>query len=140
MSKYYTPDKEEFCWGFEYESEEDPVRGIWEKQVVGAWSKFKYFDDDSDVDYRVKYLDKEDIESLGFTLDKVSENRPQELFYKDNIMLIYRYNAKTLSIFTRDPSKNEVYMKSNIDPYCVNNIIIKNKSELKKLMQQLNIK
>jgi len=126
MDKYYTPEKEEFCWGFEYESEEDPRFGIWGKQTVGAWSKFKYFDDDSDVDYRVKYLDKEDIESLGW-----KSNKDIQHYYKspcNNFVLRIKYEGLCIYIY------NE---------YTVDKLIfegkVKNKSELVKLLKQLQI-
>ncbi len=78
VNKYYTPEIEEFHVGFEYE---------W---FDGSdWNKVtqKYFDGGlfnngdgehpfeyqlSDVGIRVKYLDQEDIESLGF--NKITDN------------------------------------------------------------------
>lgn len=135
MDKYYTPEREEFCWGFEYESEEDPRTGIWEKQVVGGWSKFKYFDNDSDVDYRVKYLDKEDIESLGFnqiTDDCFSLpikeyrgrlNQEVRILIRQTILI---YLAMDMNYMDKD---NLVLFTGNI----------KNKSEFIKLLKQLGI-
>lgn len=72
MEKYYTPDIEEFHVGFEFETPtKDNVlysvdSNIWEKKTVSIKScmeKLKY-----DIMYgaRVKYLDTNDIESLGF--------------------------------------------------------------------------
>lgn len=84
-------------------------------------------------------LDKEDIESLGFTLDKISKNENQEIYFKDNIVMYYRYNTHQLGIITKDPSKNDYYSKYNKDPYSIHSITIKNKSELIKLLKQLEI-
>lgn len=67
-SKYYTPTLEEFHVGFELEIKLHELKP-WEKHVWlpgdQASSVEKYLDQ-----VRVKYLDKEDIESLGFILKR----------------------------------------------------------------------
>lgn len=118
-----------------------------------VWNKFSSFENKFNVEYqngiicnisvpnsiRVKYLDKEDIESLGFIYDKTS-NEEQLKFYKDNLNLFYRPVTKELGAFTIDPAKNDYMARYNMDNKLVRFLIIKNKSELKKLLQQLNIK
>jgi hypothetical protein len=141
MSKYYTPSIEEFHVGFEYESHQDPrTDDGWEKSILGR-QDFKYvMREDNDVDYRVKYLDREDIESLGWEIDKTRlDGETQLKFYKDNKCLYYRKENHEIGIFTIDPSKNDYYSRYNVDPTRVHIIIIKNKSELKKLLKQLGI-
>ena len=68
-NKYYTPEIEEFYVGFKYERGNKATEGNSTK-----WYKEKITSAQEIVDIfcceeiRVKYLDKEDIESLGFTL------------------------------------------------------------------------
>jgi len=135
MDKYYTPEIEELHIGFVLECFVDAVK---------SWRSFdikngKHLDFLINQIIRVKYLSKEDIESLGWIIDKVREGKNQELYFKDNIVLYYRYETKELGIFTRDPSKNEYYSVHNVDPHRIQSLVIKNKSELIKLLKQLNI-
>jgi len=81
--------------------------------------------------YLIPYLNKEDIEELGFKEDNLNSN-PKRLnlelhkngfdigivLYNTTKLIIYNYNGKETMLFTGD---------------------IKNKSELKKLLKQLNI-
>ena len=60
-NKYYTPIIEEFHIGFEYES----LWGI--ENINGEWHKEVFKSVDVEQIVRVKYLDTDDIESLGFT-------------------------------------------------------------------------
>lgn len=81
MKKYYKPDLEEFHVGFEYEERVNDSLGKqtdnWAKSV---WTENHNFSDLFDIEVtdneitkiyvpnsvRVKYLDREDIESLNF--------------------------------------------------------------------------
>lgn len=90
------------------------------------------------AEVRVKYLDKEDIESLGWVFDKTSD-KGQWKFHKNNMCLFYRPKTKELGTFTMDPSKSEYLSKYSIDNKHIRFLIIKNKSELKKLLKQLDI-
>jgi hypothetical protein len=87
----------------------------------------------------MKYLDKEDIESLGFTFykneDSVMMFHSEEL----NLILGYFYNTNKIATATKDPSKNEIFSKTGRDPNIITQLKIKNKSELQKLLQQLEI-
>lgn len=104
-----------------------------------------YFPDFVDIDetkFKLKYLDKDDIESLGFDFYKNSPTG-SKLYINENICLVYREDNNTIRTFTLDPISDEVGqfdMKLNIDYNCINRIIIKNKSELRKLLKQLNVK
>ncbi len=128
MEKYYTPTIEEFHVGFEYEFRHNDYK-------QKGWIKYKtpIFDfnkEDSPFSYtnlnqfRVKCLDKEDIESLGFVL-KAGDTR-----------LTYHYGGHAIS---HTPSSNKIDIYYYDGSEFVNRITIKNKSELKKLLKQLNI-
>jgi hypothetical protein len=140
MNKYYTPKIEEFHVGFEYEA----VTLNIEKQV-NEYKKFNvpFVPDtlkimlESDFKPRVKYLDKEDIESLGFTTKKLEYWETEEdsiIYRKDNYAIVFWKNAY------KSDYKTNIYIKQetglglhSFKGEC------KNKSELKRLLKQLNI-
>ena len=74
MNKYYTPEIEEFHVGFEYEVYEDfdyyPEKS-WHTQVYGKdgsdMERIGYVSGFDMSIFRVKYLNHEDITSLGWT-------------------------------------------------------------------------
>ena len=135
-NKYYTPTIDEFHVGFEYEYL--TIKDIWINDIFGSVKP----DDTEQMDFeivrkickdepnqiRVKYLDKEDIENLGFNS-----------ICKDNLFItfILTDNLKrnwTLMLCLYD--KGRIILKN--DCYFMD-INIKNKSELKVLLKQLNI-
>lgn len=144
-NKYYTPSIEEFHVGFEYEVSNDLVRGLLETKPDKEWYK-QIFDNSKPYDYeflkfcieskfeaiRVKYLDKEDIESLGFD---ESCDEPGEWWWSFN------------GDFEIQLYLNDLPNSSSINPSCriysdrgeVFSGFIKNKSELKRLLTQLQI-
>jgi hypothetical protein len=154
-SKYYTPEIEEFCIGFEYEVLEkavpyDPnVMYLIPPLEIDTWFKFTFPDPYVgwnapkilQREVRVKYLDKEDIESLGFT-DKDLNVPTKFSFYKkaDNNIV---YEIKTY--WDMDGTKRENLIrifKGTLHNYPYTEIFrgnIKNKSELIKLLKQLEI-
>lgn len=118
-NKYYIPSIDEFYVGFEYEHCHSSIRfailnlktgdtsnigepkEIWEKSIFSSreydiWeSSFKFDDSLKNGQIRVKHLDREDIESLGFaqtvedqyTLDDIEFLIDDDLFaqiIKDN--------------------------------------------------------
>ena len=120
-SKYYTPLIEEFHIEFEYErniederSRLDPkTNPTWKEEVFGKNGHIEYRELANDLSrdrIRVKYLDKSDVESLNV---------------KD-------YNIILNSGFV------DIWRKYDSYPM-VRSIRIKNKSELKKLLQWLSI-
>ena len=144
-NKYYTPSIEEFHVGFEYEEKNNKeYRKI--NYDGSQVLKSKSYYDDHGCEYdaieddlklpnyiRVKYLDKEDIESCGCRF--IAE----EVVF--GIGDIYKYDLLLLNAhykITHIPSDNSrLIIKRegiNID------LIIRNKSELKALLKQLNIK
>ena len=70
-NKYYTPTIEEFHVGFEFESNYVGFSSDlkWRKILLNDshdWFWTTYKQDAVETEFRVKHLDKEDIESLGF--------------------------------------------------------------------------
>jgi len=144
VDKYYTPLPKEFYIGFEYETNYLQDYDNWVKETLSQEDASYFFDsyitDASPLEFRVKYLDKEDIESLGWRRDKLRAFQlNKQFYYKNNLVLFYNADKNELSIITRDPSLSEEFSRTNIDPDYVHKIIIKNKSELKVLLKQLNI-
>jgi len=125
--KYYTPVKKEFHRGFECEVRDGDT-----------WNKIKCniipYGHLTLVDlYRVKYLDKEDIESLGWKHNSYSTfpNGVIEVFkLKHYVFSYYRDEYSTVFEYTiLDELRNRrLYLGE-----------IQNKSELKVLMKQLGI-
>ena len=132
-NKYYTPEIEEFRVGFEYELFKDSE---WFKTMVYNHSIGKDINIEiKDMGHwqtglkpRVKYLDKEDIESLGWikTIHKTVE------CFKLNNNYLFHFNESNIFI--------SIDVISEINTTQLFRGVIKNKSELKKLMQQFNIK
>lgn len=149
-NKYYTPSIEEFRVGFEYEYlyvNED----VW-KRTKCVKSDFRLLEDAiKDKNFRVKYLDSSDIESLGFKYDNNAEPIPSRddwnipktfdyelplAFLKDTQLIdgkgwfLYLYKDHTVWI---------EYIKDNCGMGYLFKGKIKNISELKVLLIQLGI-
>ena len=163
-NKYYTPTIEEFHVGFEYEFHgmttgglsildtknnksktiQKPHIKIWNKEIIYKDSIFnRNLTSISELinsnQIRVKYLDKEDIESLGFVKRNPENNNkssdyfkmkaPGEIAYWTEIDLDFRWGFKDVSIRG---------VRGNEDDYLFRGTI-KNKSELKRLLKQLGV-
>ena len=129
MEKYYTPELDEFHIGFEYEICYDDM---WFIRDI----PFYPLVENNNNKYRVKYLDKEDIESLGFKL--IKHHPGTESYDYENLKNPYLYLDITYNHF--DKIFVRIYEEEIQDDsfnYFSGNI--KNKSELKKLLKQLNI-
>jgi len=128
-NKYYQPSIEEFYIGFEYETIYLQDYDNWVKETLSQGDAIYFFDsyiaDALPLEFRVKYLDKEDIESLGF---KQSETDKNWYDYKNERFWLYKENDKDTN-WTISDNESEVGFTG----------IIKNKSELKILLKQLNI-
>lgn len=134
-NKYYTPDISEFHVGFEFESNYTLFSADkeWHKVTLimpdCEWFWSEYLEDATESEFRVKYLDREDIESLGW-----EEKEPYIFTIKDT-NLIYRllftgFDVYRIRIFEEStPIKQQIFVGK-----------IRNKSELKILMNQLRIK
>ncbi len=150
-SKYYIPTIEEFHVGFNYEIWEKKLvyDKVWkfrvnkyifnEKQVTQTFFNYNFIEDLREGKIRVKLLDKEDIESLGWKRDSLRAYQlTRQIYNKDNWMLLYDSENHKLSLTVRDPSLN-LEMMIKLRTTEVFNITIKNKSELIKLLKQLDI-
>ena len=146
-NKYYTPQIEEFCVGFECEFKHYNKDGdeVWEKRIISVdiFQKDSYEQITYSSNWRVKYLDKDDFLDLDFIFYGQQEinklNQPVMMFHSNefNIMVGYYYKINKIVIATKDPSKNEIFLKTNQDPNRISGLLIKNKSEFKKLLKQL---
>lgn len=67
MSKYYTPELEEFHVGFRYEFLLDPyIYQTWNKVTCSQNKVIHHLFEDEPSSFRVKALDRDDIEELGW--------------------------------------------------------------------------
>ena len=145
-SKYYTPTIDEFHVEFEYE------RNIGSSTEHEKWKKiddfsnaYEYEDDPlygviKDLrceNIRVKYLDKEDIETCGFTFYHKNDKS-----YWGGTCHTYIIGNDVGNVFLYYiPDKNKVVIRQELEQG-ENQLfegIVKNKSELKKLIKQLGI-
>lgn len=130
MDKYYTPKIEEFHVGFEYEEQVD--RDEWITITIEEVCEFEFIADDLEhnqgASIRVRYLDQEDLESLGF---KYISGDYRKEFKKNNMWIVVRsgdnYPIPDLCIYRHIG-----------DSWCFSGIV-KNKSELKVLLKQLEV-
>ena len=135
-TNYYTPGIEEFYIGFEYEFK-DYLDDI--DKTLFKWETFTIIDGDEIQDVvfqtdhnniRVKYLDKEDRNL------KYWEQEDESIIYrKNNYVIVFWKNAH------KSDYKTNIYIKQetglgmhSFKGEC------KNKSELKVILKQLNIK
>ena len=128
-SKYYTPEIEEFHVGFEYEITNgyEWVKKIFSKEDLKSFLYEQLENGINQQHIRVKYLDKEDIESLGWS-DYIPPQEYNHVWKKGNFWISVWFNNEIPKV--RITFKNLFFLFDGN---------IKNKSELKKLMQQLQI-
>lgn len=134
--KYYTPPIEEFYVGFEYERDVKGDYKFSKKTItkINFTKTIKDFredvefmeDDEEDIGFRVKHLDKEDIESLDFEAYKGMEDHPKyhQSFKKGNYAIKHNMVANTIRIVCL----NLGFFTESED--CRFSGILKNKSEL----------
>ena len=150
-SKYYTPTIEELYIGAEFESNLMDVGGmflpngevippgvpVWSKEVFSTYhfdkflSAYDFKGVLEDKRIRVKHLDKEDIESLGFEYDGKRDE-----YCKGNVII--EFNGKThitIGKYEEDFPMGE-YTSWTDDLFIGT---IKNKSELKRILKQIGV-
>lgn len=154
---YYTPTIEEFHVGFEFEKYDNRVAiysNYPKESTTTNWHKFKY--DLTSIrlsqlgthlyskTIRIKYLDQSDIESLGWKF----ENTKNSFFTKKNLntyKIVKESGFNTGTTYTLEQLDNNLYLISSESYSSYGGETYKmvfnlnNKSELIKLMQQLNI-
>jgi len=135
---YYTPELNEFHIGFDYEVNYGD-KWVSETQFEGFLHNKKL------ENIRVKYLDQSDIESLGWELNH-TKNSPFTGKDLNTYQLTKEYGFNTGTTYTLEQLdnnfyliKSETYSSYGSEVYRMSFTIF-NKSELIKLMQQLNIK
>ena len=151
-NKYYKPEVEEFYLGFEYDEE---LKEEWSKLIrppkdlPNKWYSLKLNTSHSFSKIinkiklekiRVKYLDKSDIEELGFKC--IKDNNGEYMFQKivsDNLFYEINYDEDNQETMI------EVYMKpfnedsNKYDSFTLFHGYIKNKSELKMILKMVKI-
>lgn len=151
--KYYTPELGEFHYGFEYEIFEDfdhyPEKS-WHLQLYGingtSPEDLDYVSGDMSK-FRVKYLDREDIESLGFEKVECPDGLFNNVFqlittYETKYVLNLYMNIDKRIGFTqiverfRHEGKNREYVGERGNKF---KGTIKNKSELKKVLKMIGV-
>jgi len=153
MNKYYVPDITELYVGFkcEMKNSSDPIHFDWEhctfkddfSNELSEDYCFEYLRTDlKEENIRVKYLDREDIESLGFN-DKHYNNIQSRSSYfkiKENNDV---YQIAVYWHMLKDDRESLIRIyKGKMHNYPYTEIFrgeIKNKSELKVLLNQLKI-
>jgi len=137
-NKYYIPIINEFCIGFEYEykNHDGTVKDIsnlkWQKATVDSINDLTYVERGLTIpnNTRVKYLDQENIEEFRFKYILMLTTRTDK-YQKDKYQLYFNKESYRVRIgFDVD---NEIKYVQIFDGY------IKNKSELSKILKQLNI-
>jgi hypothetical protein len=145
-AKYYTPEIREFCIGFEYECNPAELAGgrpNWVKDVVTNAINLQGIETLLEAGcIRVKYLDAQDIEECGFTTD--AGEIPSVFTYYKVLPDKTIYQISPYWYMRKEFRENLVRIyKGELHQYPYNEIFrgnIKNKSELKKVLQMLDIK
>lgn len=145
-NKYYTPTLEEFHVGFECETLD---RCDWIKSEIVILDPIQpYHKQITKKIIRVKYLDREDIESLGFKFKESAKSLNDtsshffDIYTLANDIQLSHYNWYTGSSDTdyiEHRGVRIIYLPDNVDMVMFRGNI-KNKSELVKLLKQLGIK
>jgi len=132
MSKYYTPTIDEFHEGFECQYTAGKKYGYID--CIIDWQNMNYISLARNVEkkYRVKYLDKEDIESLGW---KAIEDFQALQLGIPQIFYVYNSENKIYKLRHSQPD----HLVITATQFNIFEGRIKNKNELKKLMKQLGI-
>lgn len=145
--KYYTPALEEFHHGFEYE-----IFECWDTLPCHQWCK-QVFGVDGDnpeglgyvcdatianKNIRVKYLDRTDIEDLGFEYDVNMSEKEYDVFA---IEPGYDDKNRFIQYELLNYGKGVLYLEKIINSACheIGFITCKNKSRLKQFLEDLRI-
>lgn len=125
-NKYYTPTLNEFFDGFEYEC----FDLVWNKTTFDFRDLEVIDDEIREGKIRVKHLDIQDIESLGWEISKIQRNPKTTCFEKSDTAFRFVLEIDIDSV------KIDAYLDFKIPMFIGS---VKNKSELYKLMQMLNL-
>lgn len=89
-NKYYTPEKEEFCIGFECEWYKDDI-DIWIKQIYETLDCLPMQCEFDNWKFRCKYLDSDDIESIPLCKTNKDQCYGFEDYYSGDVNPNYGY-------------------------------------------------
>jgi hypothetical protein len=137
-AKYYTMTEEDICIGLEFEvphyndgkEPEEYMKLIFNLNTIEYW-----FNKDSGAGYsipencRIKHLDRQDIEELGWKL--YSQGNENYFTFR-----IHKNGDLQMGVSFGEPAKVNFSTRDGLETM---KFILKNKSELQKLMKQLNI-
>ncbi len=129
---YYIPTIEEFHAGFEYEWAGKEMQFSFEKRIYSIELYLNELEGSIPSAIRVKYLDTEDIEELGWKKTVWDEESLTADKGKATLSVMFKDHFVRIHNVTESASTNIEYITC-YQGYC------KNKNELHKLMQQLNI-
>jgi hypothetical protein len=134
--KYYTPTAEDFYVGFEYEN--FVKHEGWTKRTLERLSDYGFNEKGFCIDhedYRVKYLDEQDIIDLEFSsISGYYELYMEKYFQRENITArIFYEEDRIVNIEVGDKGSKA----SEFRTVFYGNV--KNKSELKKILSMLGI-
>jgi hypothetical protein len=143
--KYYTPSIEEFHVGFEFEQlvrlrkgGQTPIETKeWINKIVFPNIPIYSGKGYEDYIYRVKYLDQEDIESLGGEVNSWSNVDGGGMIYNFSKFCLFLHDGFRLSITI--PSLN-IHTNKGFYHHTVFDGEIKNKSELKRVLKMIGYK
>jgi hypothetical protein len=116
-NKYFTPDIEDFCIGYEYET--IYLKSVWTKEslriIDACWFFESYQNDAVPTEFRVPYLTKEQIEAEGWIKAKAPIVTINHDFYeipyiKDNFRVDYNFRNNLINIIENN-GKNLFYGK-----------------------------
>ncbi len=132
QDKFYTPTIEDFHVGFECEIFENEK---WNNHTLhkGDLNGLFYYKTLHQNNLRVKYLDQQDLESLGWNFEGKNGFTINKKFWLD----LYDKDKFSCNIHIEEGSSLGTFEMEEVDTLFHGTI--KNKSELKKLMQQLGI-
>jgi hypothetical protein len=107
-NKYFTPDIEDFCIGYEYET--IYLKSVWTKESLrimdAGWFFESYENDAVPTEFRVPYLTKEQIEAEGWIDDTLCYQTPELFVGLQNSQtwrkLVYKFSDNVLQIVEVD--------------------------------------
>ena len=138
ISRYYTPDTEEFGIDFEFQYLR---KGNWTDDVITFFEEAHEWVNNQ-VELRVKHLDQEDIESLGFEKDlkEVAGMNWRMISFQKGELIADLFVELPKDLIRGDGTNGYVKPQTvRIEDSCkvLFNGILKNKSELKKILKQI---
>lgn len=141
-NKFYVPSIEEFHVGFEYEYYGDPIPN------PDRWYKAIFKDEYGMINNRLieyskplirtKYLDQEDIESLGFKEDSWTE-RTNWVWLSNDRRFILFYIPKIYKLTITDTNRGFKETSGKYYHHQMFEGIVKNKSVLKQVFKMIGV-